>query len=367
MPQAPVQRRKPRPSAPASSIHSPDGPTWETAVSAFIADCKRRNLAPATVDTYASLLTNDRTRQFCRDHGVRTSTDLTADRLKLYESELLDAGLSSRTVIGYHRVFKTFAAFCMKEGYVADEKVLQVEAPKTEQYEPEVFTEDEERRLLAAAENERDRLIVEFMLATGLRLREVENVTVDDIVESPAGAYVRVRQGKGRKDRIVPLDTAKNKLSRRLLRYAETSRRRGSPDRALFLSTRGGLYGTGSKLTARGIQLMLYRLGQKTGVHVHPHKFRHILSAYLSCRDWVSEGLCLAGFWFVGVGVAFVSSAVHDPELLLVGRLAGVERGASAVDPRGDAGADRRRPCLRGRPGGSAGHYGGEPVAAGAA
>lgn len=274
MPQPPVRRRQHR---PVPSAHQPfaEGPAWDTAVNAFLADCRRRNLSSATLDTYGSLLRNDRTRQFCRDHNVRSSSDLTAERLKLFEGELLDAGLTARSVVGYHRVFKTFAAFCLAEGYGNDERLLQVDAPRVEQHEPETFTEEEIRQLLAATESERDRLIVEFMLATGLRLREVENVRVDDLVESPAGAYVRVRQGKGRKDRIVPLDTASNRLSKRLFRYAETSRPRGSQEQALFLSVRGGAYGTGSKLTARGIQLMLYRLGQKTGIHVHPHKFRH--------------------------------------------------------------------------------------------
>lgn len=74
---------------------------------------------------------------------------------------------------------------------------------------------------------------------------------------------------------IVPLDTAKNRLSGKLARHADRSRPRGSDERALFLSVRGGRHGTGAPLTARGIQIVLYRLGQKTGIHVHPHKFRH--------------------------------------------------------------------------------------------
>jgi site-specific recombinase XerD len=75
---------------------------------------------------------------------------LTADRLKAFETELFDAGLSSGSVMGYHRVMKTFARFCLTEGYAKDEALLQVEGPKQEQYEPEVFTEEEEKRLIAA-------------------------------------------------------------------------------------------------------------------------------------------------------------------------------------------------------------------------
>lgn len=204
-----------------------------------------------------------------------STADLTAERLKAFETELLDAGLAARSVMGYHRVLKTFAAYCAREGYVVDDRVLQVDGPKQEQREPEVFSQADERTLLEAAETDRDHLLIEFMLATGLRLREVAAATVDDVVESPSGAYLRVRQGKGRKDRIVPLDTSRRRLSRKLLRYVERSRPRDSDIRALFLSTRGGRHGTGAPLTARGIQIVLYRLGQATGLHVHPHKFRH--------------------------------------------------------------------------------------------
>ncbi|MGH7750299.1 MAG: tyrosine-type recombinase/integrase, partial [Candidatus Dormibacteria bacterium] len=251
------------------------GVGWEAAVAAFIADGKRRNLAPATVTTYEAILSNPRTTQFRLDHGLERVADLTPERLKEFEGELLEAGLTPRSVIGYHRVVKTFAAFCIREGYGGSEAVLSVEGPKQEQKEPQAFTVAEEKQLLEATETERDRLLVEFMLRTGLRLQEVARVTIDDIVESPEGAYVRVRQGKGRKDRIVPLDTGKTRLSTKLLRYASRSRGKASEERALFLSARGGRGGTGGPLTMRGIQVVLTRLGEQTGIHVHPHKFRH--------------------------------------------------------------------------------------------
>jgi len=274
MPQIPARPQRTR-QLPVTPNARSQSSTWDTAVNAFLGDCRRRNLSPATTDTYASILSNPRTAEFRKDHQVQSARDLTADRLKAFETELFDAGLSSGSVMGYHRVMKTFARFCLTEGYAEDEALLQVEGPKQEQYEPEVFTEEEEKRLIAAADNERDRLLVEFMLATGLRLGEVANVTIDDIVESPSGAYVRVRQGKGRKDRIVPLDTNKNRMSRKLHRYIEHSRPKDSSEKALFISRRASADGNYTPLTRRGIQIILYRLGQKTGIHVHPHKFRH--------------------------------------------------------------------------------------------
>lgn len=278
MPQAPVQRRQPRPVV----LEAPEArrTDWDAAVKSFIRDCRRRNLSPSTTETYESILTNARTTGFRRDYDIRDAADFTAAQLKSLEGELLEAGLSPRSVMGYHRVLKTFASFCIDEGYGVDTRILGVTAPRQELHEPEVFSAAEEKRLLDAAETERDRILIEFMLTTGLRLREVERVTIDDIVESPGGAYVRVRQGKGRKDRIVPLDVGRARFGRKLIRYAERSRARDSQERALFLSTRGGRNGTGAPLTARGIQIVLYRLGQRSGLHVHPHKFRHTFATH---------------------------------------------------------------------------------------
>jgi site-specific recombinase XerD len=272
MPQAPLQRR----SRPALSVVPTRraSPTWEAAVLSFLTDARRRNLAPATVDTYESILTNQRTTQWREDHGVKHPSDFTAATLRAFEGELLEVGLSPRSIIAYHRVLKTFAGYCLREGIAIEERVLTVEGPKQELKEPEVFTPAEEARLIAAARTERDRLLVEFMLRTGLRLREVAQLTVDDIITTPTGSYVRVRQGKGKKDRAVPLDTARLKLTAKIHRYLKKVRPRDTEQRGLFLSEKR-VDGDYKPLSERGIQILLYRLGQDTGIHVHPHKFRH--------------------------------------------------------------------------------------------
>jgi len=120
----------------------------------------------------------------------------------------------------------------------------------------------------------RDEVLLRFLLRTGLRLSEASAVNLDDIVDSPEGSYVRVRQGKGRKDRIVPLDSPSDNLSARLRRYVAQFRPRDTYEQALFLSSRKhrGRY---RRLTPSGIQVLCQRLSEDTGIHVNPHKFRH--------------------------------------------------------------------------------------------
>jgi len=121
----------------------------------------------------------------------------------------MDAGLGAGTVHTFHTVIQNFIRFCRREGYEADPDVLEVSGPRRAQREPETFSqeeeEEEEERLFAALKSRpRDEMMLRFMLRTGLRLQEVCNATVDYIVDTPQGAYLRVRQGKGRKDRAVP-------------------------------------------------------------------------------------------------------------------------------------------------------------------
>ncbi len=72
--------------------------------------------------------------------------------------------------------------------------------PRAPQRLVETLTPAELERLLAAARS-RERLLIGILLDTGLRLGEVADLRVDDVL---ADGYLRVR-GKGDKERLVPL------------------------------------------------------------------------------------------------------------------------------------------------------------------
>jgi site-specific recombinase XerD len=193
-------------SSPKALAKAPRGEaTWEEAVDSFLAEGRRLNLSTATLINYGNYLKGPRLQTFLADHGVTGPADFTAQRLKQLEGELFTAELKPGTVATYHRVLKNFAGFCLREGITAQREILDVAGPKQPSREPETFSPAEERRILAAVkESPRDQMIVRVLLKTGvLLLAELYALTVDDVIDSPDGAYLRVRQGKGRKDRIV--------------------------------------------------------------------------------------------------------------------------------------------------------------------
>jgi integrase/recombinase XerD len=252
------------------------GPGWDEAVAAFIRDARARNCSPATRENYRTYLLGPRARQFLIDHDIQTVSDITGTRLRDFQAELLDAGVSAATAGTFHRIIRNFLGFCSREGFAIREDALRVAAPLEPVVEPETFTTAEEDRLLEACRSPRDRVIVEFMLRTGLRLNEVVNVTLDDIIDSPGGPVLRVRQGKGRKDRIVPLDTSATRFSKKLSAYIRSERPSTARCRHLFLSVRKDPHTDDwPPLERGGLKSLLARLGDDTGIHVHPHKFRH--------------------------------------------------------------------------------------------
>ncbi|SRR5258708_707061 len=257
------------------SLERPLEIDWTEAVERFLQEGRRTNLSVATLQNYRSYLAGPRVMTFLADHRLSGPREMTGANLKAFENEIIGVALSSGTVATYHRVLKNFLGFCIREGFGPASEVLELPGPRVTQEEPESFSEAEERRLLAVLKDRpRDEMLVRFLLRTGLRLSEASAVNLDDIVDSSEGSYVRVRQGKGRKDRIVPLDSPSDNLSARLRRYVAQFRPRDTDDQALFLSSRKhrGRY---QRLTPSGIQVLCQRLSEETGIHVNPHKFRH--------------------------------------------------------------------------------------------
>jgi integrase/recombinase XerC len=122
--------------------------------------------------------------------------------------------------------------------------------------------------------------LFEVIYGAGLRVSEACNLDVGDVEIDGAGAIVRVRQGKGRKDRIVPLGSKARLahaayLDRRAERLGRPGARREEAQ-ALFLSTRG------RRLGPRAVRRLLARRELASGTpRVSPHALRHSFATHL--------------------------------------------------------------------------------------
>ncbi|MCK5201520.1 MAG: tyrosine-type recombinase/integrase [Spirochaetales bacterium] len=127
--------------------------------------------------------------------------------------------------------------------------------------------------------NIRDRALFEMMYETGLRVSEVCNLDVTDIDLKSGKGFVR--EGKGRKDRVVP-------LGQNVLDYLKIYIKRARPlflknvgdpeeTRALFLTQNGGRIGVHN--ISQRLQKRFKDLEIET--HVTPHMIRHSFATHM--------------------------------------------------------------------------------------
>lgn len=138
---------------------------------------------------------------------------------------------------------------------------------------PEFLNWADAERLLQVASTERDRFIVSLGLFCGLRVAEMVALRRGDVNVHSATLFVR--QGKGAKDRYVPIPR------RALAQFRSYLLLRVSSEVLLPSRREGGPPGRG--ISARGIRYRLVELGRAAGLQgsVHPHMLRHTYATTL--------------------------------------------------------------------------------------
>lgn len=166
--------------------------------------------------------------------------------------------------------------------YLINNKVIDsnpfslVSLPKKERHLPRFFYYNELEEMfqvpkLNTALGQRDRLLLEMLYATGVRVSELVNIKVSDI----NGEEIKVL-GKGNKERIVEFgDYAESILELYLKEgYKHLNVKKNE---YLFLNNRGG------KLTTRGVRYILDNIINKTTIDkkISPHMLRHTFATHL--------------------------------------------------------------------------------------
>jgi site-specific recombinase XerD len=253
------------PSAPAAGNAAAG--SWGAALERFLA-----GLHPSTRITYARHL-----RRFVSE----VPADLTPAALSAYRAAILAAGRSPGTQALALAAVRSFLSWCVLQDITnLRSEVIKglLRSPRAVVRRPyQVLDEAQERALLAAAvaAGPRDLAMVAVFLGAGLRVSEVAALRVSDLIEDGDGAALHVHQGKGKRDRTVPVGPEVARVLRQYL--AATCRKLGADSGKLF----GGLHtgrAAGSGLCARTIGYRLKTLLSLAGIvgkRISPHSLRH--------------------------------------------------------------------------------------------
>jgi integrase/recombinase XerD len=198
--------------------------------------------------------------------------------------DLHKSGIGSRSVARHLVSVRGFFAFLRREKKIDYDPTAKVDFPKKWFKLPEVMSVEEVDRILAAPDVKmplgfRDHAIMQVMYASGLRVSELVNLTLNQLTMGTTEfdqAYI-VTMGKGSKERVVPL----GKTAVAALReYIETVRplfaNKGSPDN-VFLSRRG------QRLTRQQLWNIITGLAKKAGIRrdISPHTLRHSFATHM--------------------------------------------------------------------------------------
>jgi site-specific recombinase XerD len=248
----------------------------EALLEAFASRLAEQDLSPVTVRGYRHDL--ERFRRWIEADRVAvplasiTAVDLINYRQHLIGAERLQATTVNRKIQALKKLF----GWARQSGRVKTDVSAELRFLAVGQrLRPPSLTEAEMQALLRAAGQTRHGLarrnyaLVTVLAETGLRVSELCCLRRDDFELRERSGQLRVREGKGRKERVLPL----NSNARRALRVYLSDRLPSNGDDHVFLSERGG-----RPLAVRTVEATLAELGQRAHIRrlaVTPHLMRH--------------------------------------------------------------------------------------------
>lgn len=259
-------------SRPAPKIDRPD-PLVKRFLDYLFLEC---GLAGSTVTAYQRDLGEFWNHLTAR--GVE-ACELTMEDVQLYLIRLQERGLAVASIARQLATIKVFLRYLYAERVLRRDLASLIESPRRWRFIPEVVGYPGVEALLQAPDRKdefylRDRALLELLYATGMRVSEVVDLTVDRI--NLKLGYVRCF-GKGRKERVVPVGRPAIEA---VSRYADVLRPRLAGERhtdALFLSR------TGRPLDRTNIWRLVRKYAETAGIdqRLSPHTLRHCFATHL--------------------------------------------------------------------------------------
>ncbi|WP_068468124.1 site-specific tyrosine recombinase XerD [Candidatus Protochlamydia phocaeensis] len=170
---------------------------------------------------------------------------------------------------------KVLFRFLKRERLLSSNVTLLLETPKLWQLIPDVLTPEEMDKLMQqpncqTKEGARDRAILEVLYASGLRASELCQLKIQDVDDT----FIRV-QGKGGKERVVPIGTKAIAAVDRYLAFRDASA--DERQDALFVSR------THKPLDRIQVWRLVKLYARQAGISksISPHTFRHSFATHL--------------------------------------------------------------------------------------
>lgn len=222
-------------------------------------------------------------RLFCKTLGFKNSdalVNVNREQITGYMTQLKENGLAAATIARKLAAIKAFYRFMTAEGYMDANPAEVVEAGTKGIKLPRVLSEDEVVRLLnqpdiTTAEGFRDRTMLEVLYATGMRVSELINLTLERVDLNMK--YI-IAFGKGSKERIVPLGSVAAEFLQQYLEKVRPKLTHADRNTNIVFLAFGG-----HELTRQRFWQIIRAYGRKANINkaLTPHILRHSFATHL--------------------------------------------------------------------------------------
>ncbi len=247
----------------------------ESFLNYLIIEC---GLSDNTIKGYKGDLRNF--SNYLQDTGIKHFHDLRAKMIVNFIENEKHRGLSENSISRCLVTVKMLYKYMVMEGKISVNPMSSISTLKLQKHLPEVLHYNSIEEMLRAPDCKeklgiRDKAMLELMYATGARVSEVASIKVSWI--NFDYGYIRC-QGKGSKQRIVPMGSEAAKAIKRYLRDVRPLLLKIEEDEPLLFLSR-----TGKKLRRENIWSLVKKYAMKAGIrsNISPHTLRHSFATHL--------------------------------------------------------------------------------------
>lgn len=191
--------------------------------------------------------------------------------IRYFMALMLDRGVAAVTLENQRANLSAFFHWMIVEQLITVNPMAPIQPVKFHTEIKTEFSAVEIDALRSACRNKKERALIEFLLASGVRVSELTQMEIQDIDRNTFA--VHVRHGKGDKERITYITAV---AMRHLLSYFDSRPESGT---ALFYNKNH------QALNPGGVRAILNTIAGRAGVsNVHPHRFRRTFATGLAKR-----------------------------------------------------------------------------------
>ena len=208
---------------------------------------------------------------YCKNCNIETKGDITEKSIKEYIDNMKNAGVSDSKINRTVSSIRSFLEFLNIDYISIKNPVIN---RKSEKKTPVILDRNEIVNFLSIPEGNtykslRDKLILEMMYYTGIKVSELIELRIKDINFEIGTVIIRSEN-----DRIIPINM---QLSDKLKKYIQTFKTEQTNNDLLFTNLRG------SKLTRQGVWKIVSYYSDKSDINkiITPNTLRHTFATHL--------------------------------------------------------------------------------------